>query len=144
MRLHADFNGLFGDVLCLSHNDTSLDANGAVVELREGMLITAFEEDLDDQGRRDDLVANGTVERAPEWLRKHNSRWVLKIDRDGVRHESEMRAEVLDELEMTDVTTLYRPVGEKELALIEASGFTTFPPRLPEQPFFYPVLNEAY
>ena len=52
MRLHADFNGLFGDVLCLSHNDTSLDANGAVVELREGMLITAFEEDLDDQGRR--------------------------------------------------------------------------------------------
>jgi hypothetical protein len=98
MRLHADFNGLFGDVLCLSHSDTSLDANGAVVELQEGMLVTAFEEDVDDQGRRDDLVANGTVERAPEWLRKHNSRWVLKIDRDGVRHESQTRAEVLDEL----------------------------------------------
>lgn len=45
---------------------------------------------------------------------------------------------------MSDVTTLYRPVGEKELALIRASGFTAFPPRLPEQPFFYPVLNEAY
>ena len=40
--------------------------------------------------------------------------------------------------------TLYRPVGTKELALIEASDFTAFPPRLPEQPIFYPVLNEEY
>jgi hypothetical protein len=41
-------------------------------------------------------------------------------------------------------TTLFRPVGPKELALIEAGGWQAFPPRLPEQPFFYPVLNEAY
>lgn len=40
--------------------------------------------------------------------------------------------------------TLYRPTGKNELALIEASGFTAFPPRLPEQPIFYPVTNEAY
>ena len=41
-------------------------------------------------------------------------------------------------------TTLYRPVGQKEFDLIRASGFLEFPPRLPEQPFFYPVLNEEY
>ena len=41
-------------------------------------------------------------------------------------------------------TTLYRPVGPKELKLIEDSGWTAFPPRLPEQPIFYPVTNEAY
>jgi hypothetical protein len=41
-------------------------------------------------------------------------------------------------------TILYRPVGPKELALIGDSGFRAFPPRLPEQPIFYPVLNEAY
>jgi len=35
-------------------------------------------------------------------------------------------------------------VGLKELALIEASGWKEFPPRLPEQPIFYPVLNEEY
>jgi hypothetical protein len=40
--------------------------------------------------------------------------------------------------------TLYRPVGENELALIRANGFRAFPPRLPEQPIFYPVLNEEY
>jgi len=39
---------------------------------------------------------------------------------------------------------LFRPVGPKELALIEESGMTAFPPRLPGQPIFYPVLNEAY
>jgi hypothetical protein len=41
-------------------------------------------------------------------------------------------------------TILYRPVGPKELALIEQSGWTKFPPRLPEQPIFYPVMNEQY
>ena len=41
-------------------------------------------------------------------------------------------------------TTLYRPVGPAELALIAASGWRSFPPRLPEQPIFYPVLNEEY
>ena len=40
--------------------------------------------------------------------------------------------------------TLYRPIGSKELKLIKESGYTKFPPRLPEQPIFYPVLNEEY
>jgi len=40
--------------------------------------------------------------------------------------------------------TLYRPVGQAELDLIRASGFRSFPPRLPEQPIFYPVVNEEY
>ena len=40
--------------------------------------------------------------------------------------------------------TLYRPTGTKELALVRESGFKAFPPRLPEQPIFYPVTNEEY
>lgn len=39
---------------------------------------------------------------------------------------------------------LYRPVGTAELKLIEQVGYKGFPPRLPEQPIFYPVLNEKY
>ena len=39
---------------------------------------------------------------------------------------------------------LFRPVGQKEYELIEQSGFKSFPPRLPGQPIFYPVLNEKY
>jgi hypothetical protein len=40
--------------------------------------------------------------------------------------------------------TLFRPVGQRELDLIEESAWTAFPPRLDWQPIFYPVLNEEY
>lgn len=45
---------------------------------------------------------------------------------------------------MSGTTTLYRPVGEKELELISLAEWRAFPPRLPEQPIFYPVLEENY
>lgn len=47
---------------------------------------------------------------------------------------------------MTDPTTLtlWRPCGPAELALVRESGWTAWPPRLPDQPIFYPVLNEEY
>ena len=46
---------------------------------------------------------------------------------------------------MTDDTiTLWRPVGPAELRLIEESGMQSFPPRLPEQPIFYPVTTVEY
>ncbi|MFD4657590.1 ADP-ribosylation/crystallin J1 [Kitasatospora sp. NPDC058444] len=41
-------------------------------------------------------------------------------------------------------TTLWRPTGPEELALVEAADWRAWPPRLPEQPIFYPVLNEDY
>lgn len=41
-------------------------------------------------------------------------------------------------------TTLYRPIGLKELQLIIDSDYKKFPPRLSWQPIFYPVLNQAY
>lgn len=45
---------------------------------------------------------------------------------------------------MIEARTLYRPVGQAEMDLIRASRFREFPPRLPEQPIFYPVLTEEY
>jgi hypothetical protein len=45
---------------------------------------------------------------------------------------------------MPETTLLYRPVNQKELDLIAASNWRSFPPRLPEQPIFYPVLQEEY
>jgi hypothetical protein len=43
-----------------------------------------------------------------------------------------------------NAVTLYRPVGDAELALVRASSWKEFPPRLPEQPIFYPVLEKDY
>ena len=39
---------------------------------------------------------------------------------------------------------LYRPTGAKELALVEQSGWRAWPPRLTEQPIFYPVTTFEY
>lgn len=39
---------------------------------------------------------------------------------------------------------LFRPVGQAEFDLIAASDYRAFPPRLPHQPIFYPVLYGAY
>ena len=89
-RLRADFNGLFGDILCLSHADTCPDQYGVPVALQAGMLVTAYDEDSDEHGKRDDLVATGTIEPAPDWLTCRGSKWVLRIDDNGVRHESDL------------------------------------------------------
>ena len=39
---------------------------------------------------------------------------------------------------------LWRPTGPEELALVEQSGWQAWPPRLPDQPIFYPVLSREY
>jgi len=47
-------------------------------------------------------------------------------------------------MDTKQLTTLYRPVNQKELDLIKDSGWKKFPPRLMEQPIFYPVTNLEY
>ena len=89
IRLRADFNGLFGDLLCLSHGDTCRDEAGNQVALAAGMHVTAFEPDTDDDGRPADLIATGLVEPSPDWLQCNGSRWALRIDEHGVRHQPE-------------------------------------------------------
>jgi hypothetical protein len=61
------------------------------------------------------------------------SRQAGKKDAEGIRMEAG-----------SGTVTLWRPVGPVELKLIEESGMRAFPPRLPEQPVFYPVLSEEY
>jgi ADP-ribosylglycohydrolase len=72
----------------------------------------------------------------------------LAVGPDGIPAEWRESREPLPNWPFDDsfqaTITLYRPVGPSELALIEQSGYRAFPPRLPEQPIFYPVLNEAY
>jgi hypothetical protein len=46
---------------------------------------------------------------------------------------------------MTEATvTLYRPTGPEEIELVKATGYKRWPPRLPDQPIFYPVTNAQY
>jgi hypothetical protein len=45
---------------------------------------------------------------------------------------------------MAETVTLYRPTGPQEIELVRASGYKRWPPRLPDQPIFYPVTSEQY
>ena len=39
---------------------------------------------------------------------------------------------------------LFRPTGLKEIVLVRDSGWRHWPPRLPDQPIFYPVTTKSY
>lgn len=56
------------------------------------------------------------------------------------RRDAEWEAALSD----AQTTTLWRPTGPRELALIEESGWLRWPARLPDQPIFYPVTSLAY
>jgi hypothetical protein len=49
-----------------------------------------------------------------------------------------------DGIGAADTITLWRPTGQAELDLVAASGWRAWPPRLPDQPIFYPVLRRWY
>jgi hypothetical protein len=65
----------------------------------------------------------------------------MRSDRDSVVEEGSSFKSVEDN---SDVVTLWRPVGPLELELIRKADMRAFPPRLPDQPIFYPVLSEDY
>jgi hypothetical protein len=85
LRLAGDFNGLFSEVLCLSHEETCTTPEGREVEVTEGMLAVAREPDTEEDGTPSELFATGTIERPPDWLACRGSRWVLRLEPRGVR-----------------------------------------------------------
>jgi hypothetical protein len=89
-RIQADFNGLFGDLICISHTETCTDDTGAIIKLHEGLQLEVFDTDTNERGDRDDLVATGIVVPSPEWLQCRGSKWALRIDEYGVRRQSEL------------------------------------------------------
>ena len=94
LKVWGDFNGVWSDesglLLCLSHGDSCKDEFGNEVVLEVGMKLTAFDEDRDENDKRDDLVANGIVENSPTWLQCKGSKWVLRLNEYGICHESEL------------------------------------------------------
>ena len=87
----ADFNGVLeAGLLCLAHTDTVSDQAGRVIALRPGLELTAFDRDADEQNRPDNIFASGVVEPSPEYAQCRGSRWALRIDVNGFRHQSDV------------------------------------------------------
>jgi hypothetical protein len=78
-----------GDLVLLSKTDAKEDSSGTAVTLFEGLHVHVYSDDVDDDGRVDNLIADGVVERntAGGWTAA--ARWSCRIDANGIRHESD-------------------------------------------------------
>jgi len=84
-RVYADFQNL-DDVnrLRLVCAGTRRDLERQKIELREGMALTLYTDDADDQGRPDELVADGVAH-----FNEEENCWVAAIDWQAIRHASD-------------------------------------------------------
>lgn len=89
-RIPVDFNEMLEpDLVLLSQTDFRTDSAGKTVHLSEGLLVYLYESDVNDDGRSDNLIAQGIVEKRPEdtpWGKA--AKWCCRIDQSGIRHES--------------------------------------------------------
>jgi len=89
-EFYVDFNEMVeSDLVLLSSVDVKRTSDDADIELREGMEIIIYMDDFTDDGRRDNLVAEGVVERnhSSDW--SAHVKWCCRIDLNGIRHQSE-------------------------------------------------------
>ncbi len=84
-RVYADFQKLDDDNrLILTCRGTLQDLQHLGIQLREGLRLTLYTDDADDNGRSDELRAEGVVQFDPA-----AHRWVAAIDWDRLWHASE-------------------------------------------------------
>jgi hypothetical protein len=88
----ADFYGILEPgLLCLSHTNDVTTEQGQIIALHAGMVLTAFDLATDDNGNPGKIFATGVVERSPDYALYKGSLWSLRIDSDGIRHESDIK-----------------------------------------------------
>jgi len=65
---------------------TREDLSRQGIELEEGMILPLYADDLNSEGQRDDLVMDGVAR-----FDAKTGEWVAEIERDAIRHESEVQ-----------------------------------------------------
>src|SRR5712691_8872488 len=84
-RVYADFQNLDdANRLRLTCAGTLQDLQRQGVQLQEGLILTFYSDDADDQGQPDELRAEGVV-----YYDAAGQCWVATIDWTAIRHASE-------------------------------------------------------
>ncbi|MEX0701544.1 MAG: hypothetical protein WD069_05550 [Planctomycetales bacterium] len=87
-RIYADFHDLDDlNRLRLTSVGTQQDIERHGIQLQEGLALTFYTDDADDQGRPDELRVDGVVR-----FNEDEQCWVAEVDWNAVRHASEERA----------------------------------------------------
>lgn len=59
-RIYVDLNEMVDDdIFLLSKDDTKIDSQGNTVTFYEGMPVSIYSDDADDNGETDNLIAEG-------------------------------------------------------------------------------------
>jgi hypothetical protein len=88
--LYVDFNQMIKpNIVLLSKEDYKPDIKNELVYFKEGMRVTVIDEDLDENGNIDNLVATGIVEINTTKGWGERIKWCCRIDSNGIRHQSE-------------------------------------------------------
>src|SRR6266487_807628 len=88
-RIYADFHNADSQGrVRLNCIGTVEDLAQQQVELRPGLLVTLYSDDLDDKGRMDELLVEGVVSFSEE---EHC--WVAAIDWAAIQHASDSQAD---------------------------------------------------
>jgi hypothetical protein len=86
-KVYADFQNLDdSNRLRLTCAGTTADLARQGIQLKEGLVLTFYMDDADDEGRPDELLADGVVR-----YDENERGWVAQIDWSAVRHASEER-----------------------------------------------------
>jgi hypothetical protein len=86
-RVYADFQNLDDqNRLRLTCAGTRRDLERQGIDLREGMALTVYTDDANDEGQADELLADGIV----HYDLQENC-WVVAIDWRAIRHASDER-----------------------------------------------------
>ena len=84
------------NIVLLSADDTKMDSQGNEITFYEGMPVSIYSDDVDEDGKADNLVAEGTAIRLdlsqyPAW--KH-VKWCCRIDEKGIMNESDLQRDI--------------------------------------------------
>lgn len=88
-KVYADFQNLDDfNRLRLTCVGTQEDLSRHGMELKEGLVLTFYTDDADDEGNADDLLIEGTVTYSND-----EQCWVAQVDWNAIRHESDEQRE---------------------------------------------------
>ncbi len=96
-KIYADFHNADSQgrlrLDCVGTKDDLAEQN---VELREGLSLTLYADDANDQGELDELLVHGVVTYSPE-----ERCWVAHIDWSAIRHASDFQKHLAAETTQT-------------------------------------------
>jgi hypothetical protein len=98
-RVYADFQNLDdANRLLLTCAGTLQDLQRQGIQLQEGLVLTCYSDDADDQGQPDELRVEGVIHYDAD-----GQCWVATVDWATLRHASEERAADANTLGLTSV-----------------------------------------